>query len=159
MKKIIFLTILASFIISLPACKSGKETVKTVTVKDNMMGGVAMMPKATVFRMSGDYADNVAVTLNPDGTLAYFPAPTDITVDSSPLALGNGWYLNRQGIGQNSVFTKWTFKEYSRLPKVPSATEIKDAIIPGATVTEFRQLPLSLQEALANPADCLQYVE
>lgn len=100
----------------------------------------SMMPKATVFRMSGDYADHVAVTLNPNGSLAYFPAPTDLTANSKPYDLGDGWYLNRQGLGTNSVFTKWTFEEYRSLPSVPSQQEILNAIIPGAKVIAMSKL-------------------
>lgn len=117
-------------------------------------GGEAMMPRATAFRMSGDYADHVAVTLNPDGSLLYYPAPSDITANSAPYDLGDGWWLNRQGISANSVFTKWTFAEYAALKTVPTQQEIKDAIIPGARVTRMEQLPVSVSEALADPAAC-----
>lgn len=105
------------------------------------------MPKATVFRMTGDYADHVAVTIGPNGMLTYFPAPSDISADSAPVSLGDGWYLNRQGLGSGSVFTKWTFEEYSKLSKVPSPEEIKAAIIPSAAVCDFKTLPVSASEA------------
>lgn len=122
-------------------------------------GGNAMaMPKATIFRMSGDYADRVAVTLNPDGTLAYYPAVTDIMTNSAPYDLGNGWWLNRQGLSSNSVFTKWTFDEYSKLKSTPSREEIIEAIIPGARVTAMEQLPITISEAMRNPSQCKQYV-
>lgn len=116
--------------------------------------GMAFIPNAAAFRMSGDYADNVAVTLNPDGSLAYYPAPSDIRASSAPVSLGDGWWLDRQGISANSVFTKWTFKQYSELDAVPSRAEIVDAIIPGARVTEMVTLPVTLEKALADPAYC-----
>lgn len=119
----------------------------------------AFMPKATIFKMNGDYADNVAVTLNAEGNLAYFPAPTDLSSDSAPYSLGNGWYLNRQGLSPNSVFTKWTFEEYRAMAKAPTPTEIKAAIIPGARVTDFRQLPVKASEALSDPNICKKYIE
>ena len=106
-----------------------------------------VVAKASAFKMSGDYADRVAVTVGANGRLTYFPAPSDITSDSAPLALGDGWYLNRQGIGPNSVFTKWTFEEYMALGKVPTPQEILDAVIPGAMVTEFVTLPVTASEA------------
>lgn len=118
----------------------------------------AFMPKATAFRMSGDYADNVAVTLNADGSLAYYPAPTDIMANSAPYNLGNGWWLNRQGLSANSVFTKWTFKEYENLKSVPTREEIKASIIPGARVVEMIQLPVNLSDAIANPSACKKYI-
>ena len=105
------------------------------------------LPKATAFRMSGDYADHVAVSVDNQGNLTYFPAPTDISAASAPVSLTEGWWLNRQGIGINSVFTKYTFSEYAALPSVPSIEELKASIIPGARVTEVISLPYTINEA------------
>lgn len=116
--------------------------------------------KATAFRMSGDYADHVAVTVGPDGRLTYFPAPTDLSENSRPVEIGDGWWLNRQGLGASSVFTKWTFNEYRALKSVPSPEEIRQAIIPGAEVTSFITLPVTASEAATmNPADLLKYID
>lgn len=116
------------------------------------------MPKATAFVMSGDYSNNVAITLSPDGNLIYFPAPSDITVDSAPVELGNGWWLNRQGLGQNSVFTTYTFEDYSKLGSTPSIEELKAAIIPGAKVVQFIELPWTLQEVNSNLNEAKEFV-
>lgn len=116
------------------------------------------MPKATIFTMTGEYADKVGVTLNPDGSLRYYPAPSDITENSAPCPLKDGWYLNRQGLSANSVFTKWTFEEYAALPATPSREEIIDAIIPGARVAEMVEIPVSISQAMSDPAECLQFV-
>lgn len=115
--------------------------------------------KATVFRMSGDYADNVAITLNADGSLAYYPAPTDLTANSKPLNLGNGWWLNRQGLSAKSVFTKYTFEEYMNMKDAPSPAEIKAAVIPGAKVTEMQQTPYMASEAMEKIAEIEKYVK
>lgn len=101
-------------------------------------GSVAMLPKKTAFKMSGDYADHVAVTLDAAGNLVYYPAPSDISAASAPVKMEDGWWLNRQGLGPGSVFTRWTFAEYAALKKTPSQEEIKKAIIPGACVTAFK---------------------
>lgn len=115
--------------------------------------------KATVFKMSGDYADHVAVTLGPDGNLIYFPAPSDIRSSSKPIAIADGWYLNRQGLAPGSVFTNWTFEQYSKLSSVPSPAEIKAAIIPDARVTEFQTLPITASEAASlTPAQLADYL-
>ena len=108
------------------------------------------MPKASAFKMNGNFSDNVAITLNEQGEISYFPDPTDITPSARPTDLGNGWWLNNQGIGPNSVFTKYTFEEYSKLPQVPSAEELKAAIIPGSAVTEMIALPYNIGEASGN---------
>lgn len=108
---------------------------------------LAMVLKASVFKMSGDYADKVAVTLGNDGNLVYYPATTDVSESSAPTQIGEGWWLNRQGLGPNSVFTKWTFAEYHALPKTPTPSEIKAAILPDAVVTEFQQLQIPASQA------------
>ena len=119
---------------------------------------IALMPKATAFQMNGDYADNVAITLNANGSLAYYPAPTDITETSRPVDLGNGWWLNRQGISDRSVFTRYTFEEYAKLKKAPSAEELKKAIIPGSAVTLMQELPVPANEAMENLDSLRNYV-
>ena len=121
-------------------------------------GPLRYLPNATVFRMSGDFADNVAVTLSSSGELTYFPAPTDITADSKPISLGDGWWLNCQGIGPNSVFTKYTFAQYSELPETPSLEQLKNSIIPGAKVTDMKELPIKLSEAQRNPELAKSYL-
>ena len=118
----------------------------------------AMIPKATAFTMSGDYADNVAITLDAQGNVTYYPAPTDITDNSVPVSLGNGWWLNRQGIGENSVFTRYTFKEYMSLKEVPSVQTLKASVIPGAKVTKMTQLPYTINEASAHIPEIKEYL-
>ncbi|MDE6026657.1 MAG: hypothetical protein K2G23_01115, partial [Muribaculaceae bacterium] len=73
-----------------------------------------------------------------------------ISVNSKPIDLGNGWWLNRQGLGPNSVFTRYTYEEYSKLPSVPSQQELKAAIIPGARVSEWRQLSCPASDAMSH---------
>ena len=119
-----------------------EEKIESVRMKPR-----GFVPKATAFRMNGDFSDNVAITLDSEGNLIYFPAPTDITADSKPLELVDGWWLNRQGIGQNSVFTTYTFAEYSELPAAPSPEQLKKAVIPGSRVTQIYELPYPVGEA------------
>lgn len=138
--------------------KKVAEAPETLTVSLAPIAGAAVLPDATVFRMSGDYARNVAITLNADGTPAYYPAPTDLTPESAPLPLEDGWYLNRQGLGSNSVFTSYTFEEYMALPSAPTRQELLESIIPGARVTSFRVLPVKMSDALADPKICLPYI-
>lgn len=119
-----------------------------------------MVLKASAFKMSGNYAKNVAVTLAPDGSLIYYPAPTDLSADSAPVEIGDGWWLNRQGLGSGSVFTKWTFDEYRALKSAPSPAEIKAAVISGARVTDFRRLPVAASKAASMPAaSLLEYLK
>lgn len=161
MKKYIFpLALIMTIIGSGCSHKATAEQAATVVSEGTPYRGGAIgyrdskpvnaIPKATAFRMSDNYADNVAITLGSNGELLYFPAPTDITANSTPVDLGDGWWLNRQGIGAGSCFTKYTFKEYASLKKVPTQAELKEAVIPGARVTEIRQLPFTAGEAMQN---------
>ncbi len=120
---------------------------------------VNAVPKASAFRMTGDYAGNVAITLDAAGSPVYYPDPSDISANSAPINLGNGWWLDNQGISSGSVFTKYTFAEYSRLKKVPSAAELKAAVIPGAKVSEMRKLPFSITEARQNLDSIKNYLK
>lgn len=109
-------------------------------------------PKAVAYRMSGDYADNVPVTLAPDGAIISYPAPGDLTDLSAPLPLADGWWLDRRGISANSVFTRYTFSKYRALPAAPTPAELKASVIPGARVTVTLQLPMTVAEATADTA-------
>ena len=109
----------------------------------------AALPQAVAYRMSGPYADNIAVTLSPDGkTLLFYPAPSDLSADSSPLPIADGWYLSRCGITANSVFTRYTYASYRALPSAPTPAELLAAVIPGARVTALQPLPLTPSAAL-----------
>lgn len=161
-------TALISISLLLGACGAKKESasasdvdVPVLQAKPMIKGGeeAQAMLNASVVRLSGDFAGNVAVTLNQDGTLAYYPDPSDLTAQSSLLPLGDGWYLNRQGIGPNSVFTSYTFDDYRALKTPPTHQQLLASIIPGAVVTEFMELPISASEAIANPKLCLQYLK
>ena len=112
-----------------------------------------VIPKATVYRMSGDYADYVPVTLTPDGhSLVSFPAPTDLSQSSRPLPLADGFYLDRRGVGTCTAFTRYTYAEYMALPAAPSPSELLASLIPGAVVTEVVRLPFTLSQAEADTA-------
>lgn len=121
--------------------------------------GAKALPKATAFRMNGDFADKVAVTIGDDGKLKYFPAPSDLTAASAPRDLGHGWWLNRQGLGPNSVFTSFSFDDYRKLPATPSVEDILKAVIPGARVTQLVTLPYPAGEAEAHIDEIREYLK
>lgn len=112
----------------------------------------AYLPRAVVYRMSGDYADNVPVQLDDNGNLISYPAPGDIPADAEPVRLRDGWLLSPVGVSANTAFTRWTYAEYRALPEAPTPAEVADALIPGARVTETRRLSMTAGEALADTA-------
>lgn len=170
MKLLSYLALVGS-IIAISSCSSPKKVVSVPVAFAQPAAAVpvastipaereGMVLKATVFRMSGDYADNVAVTLDEAGNLAYFPAPSDVTSHSAPMLIGDGWWLNRQGLGANSVFTDYSFAQYASLQNVPTPEEIKAHIIPGAKVTEMMRLPIAAYDAMKMPAaELMQYIK
>lgn len=132
---------------------STNSVVTSLSVVKKPVSGVAPVNavlKASAFRMSGDYASNVAIGVTSNGTLSYFPAPSDITVNSAPVDLGNGWWLNRQGVGEGYKFTKYTFEEYSALKEVPSPKTLLESVIPGAVVTVIRTFDIPASEAMSH---------
>ncbi|HBS86529.1 MAG: hypothetical protein A2W91_20130 [Bacteroidetes bacterium GWF2_38_335] len=107
------LVILVSF-----SCHPVKETVKQTGIQ----------PPIIIYKTKKDYRKNVPVTLSDDKTkIASFPSPRDLTIKGElamPLDMGRGYLLDRRGITKNVAFTSYTYEEYSKLTKTPSADEL-----------------------------------
>lgn len=121
-------------------------------------GNISALPKAIVYKTSSDFSNNVPVTVSESGELLSYPAPTDILAEATPVRLSNGWLISRVGINQNSVFTTFTFNEYRQLKQTPSHDELLKAIIPNSRVTATMQIPMTLEDALANPEKAESYL-
>ncbi len=119
-----------------------------------VMGGTpADMPRATVYRMSGDYSCNVPITIGTDGEATSYPAPSDLSETSMPVDMGGGLWLDRRGVGLRSVFTRYTYAEYMALPQAPAPQRLRRAVIPGARVTAVYPLPMAIGADSAEVAD------
>lgn len=104
----------------------------------------SVVAKTHIYKTNGDYADRVPVTLNSQrNVLVSFPAPSDVR-GAAPVALADGFLLDRRGVGPNTAFTRWTYEEYSKMETVPSPAEIMDNLIPGAAVTEIYEMPFAV---------------
>ncbi len=135
------------------------QTVRGVNPAAKGQTQDSFIPKAVIYTMNGDWSQYVPVNVTEDGaTLISFPAPSDIKAFSTPVNVGDGYWLDRRGIGPNTVFTRWTYAEYSQLPTVPAPDEILDNIIPGARVTEILELPLPASVAAKQPSKIRQLV-
>lgn len=147
-------------------CRSPKEAAAessmsaTIDAPVSMVGpNVQAMPSAIVYRTSADYADKVPVTLSPDGgKVVNYPAPTDLSANSTPILLGDGYLLDRRGIGRYTVFTTYTYDEYRRLKQAPTPDELLAAVIPGSGVTEIISLPVTASQAWADPESCRRFI-
>ena len=117
-----------------------------------LSGRQAAIPRARVYRMNGDYADNVPVGTDGSGRIISFPAPTDVSAASKPVQLAGGWWLDRRGVGKHTAFTRFTYEEYAAMQQAPSVAQLKEAVIPGARVTVVAELPWTLQDAVADTA-------
>lgn len=160
MNRLFVLLTAAALFPVMQGCKTATPSVEPTMAQiadDGFVNSPArFMPRAVAYRTSGDYRDNVPVTLMPDGkSLQSFPAPTDVTpLRSAPIELCDGFLLDRRGISKNSVFTRYTYAEYAALKKVPSTSALLDAVIPGAVVTEIVEFPFTTDEAEADTALC-----
>ncbi len=159
-------------VISLVSCRTSAEVSNTVASAENeavqangvrtapKVGfGMHAQPKAVIYQTNGDYRDNVVVTLNAsrDGLLSY-PAPTDVTANSAPLAMDGGWWLDRRGgISANSAFLQYTYEQYRKLSEVSPAM-LMESILPDARVTMVRVLPVTASQAISNPTIVNQYI-
>lgn len=111
-----------------------------------------VIPTARIYKIYGKATvDNVPVQVSTTGEIISFPAPTDIK-GQEPLAMVDGYLLDRRGIGENTRFLRWTYKEYEALKQAPSIAELKAAIIPDAGVKSIHVLDLTLSQALADTA-------
>lgn len=113
---------------------------------------VSAMPKAVIYRTSRPAAELVPVQLSASGALISFPAPGDLTAESTPLALADGWWLDRRGVSLNTAFTRWSYGEYRAMKQAPTPGQIMQAIVPDIKVTECRTLDLTPGAAAADTA-------
>lgn len=135
---------------------TGSEAVEIVRAPAQpSLGGKRAMIHAVIYKTNGDYNDYVTALYDKKtGTFISYPAPSDIQpVESAPLPLADGWLLDRRGtIGDATVFLRWTMSQYSKLAKVPSIDELRQAIMTDAKVTRFEVLPMSSFDAQRDTA-------
>ena len=133
----------------------GKEVSEVVYAPQSPLSGARRaMPRAVIYRTNGNFNSNVSATYD-KSTLSFisFPAPSDVSLDSEPIELVDGWLLDRRGgISPNTVFLRWTYPEYHALPQTPSIEQLFQAIIPGAEVIQIRILDMTTFAAQADTA-------
>lgn len=145
--------LLALITLSLAACSAQKEQLATSPAPPSepvVVGGrfpahrqppVNAVAMTKIYKTNGDYADRVPVTLNSQGNgLISYPAPSDVA-GAFPIKLIDGYLLDRRGVSAATAFTRWTYEEYAALPSAPDVKTIMANLIPGARVTEIRQMP------------------
>ncbi len=144
-------------LVSLVSCGSHQKPLTEATASSAQsvaIGGVRQMPRAVIYKTNGNWNDRVTVKLNQDrSALEYFPGPYDVSADTEPMVLADGWLLDRQGgISETTGFLKWTMTAYHEFKNVPSVSQIMDAVIPDARVTEVIVLPMTSMAAQSDTA-------
>lgn len=124
----------------LSACSSVATSTSQTTSLSMTPSVSKALPEQIIYRMNGDYANLVPVTMdnNMEEVISY-PDPVDIKSSQAPIALGDGWFLDRRGISMNTAFTDYTYEAYSALSKVPTRAEIKSHIIDRHGIKEIKR--------------------
>jgi len=95
-------------------------------------GSTEALPPVMVYKTSGDYSSLVPITLNKaKDQVVSFPAPSDLYTDGKlalPVKLENGYLLDQRGINANSVFTSYSYEEYSKMESAPSVEDLMRSI-------------------------------
>jgi hypothetical protein len=94
-----------------------------------------------IYKTKADYSNNIPVTLNETkDRIVSYPSIKDVIKVGKlarPDKLKNGYLLDNFGIGPNTVFTSYTFEDYSKLAEVPSIQEIMNRIIDYKPIIEM----------------------
>lgn len=150
------LAVIPALALGFASCRTASAPSRTDTLPQEP---AAALPPTVVYLTDGDYADNVPVTLNEARTaIVSYPDPRDISATSHPIRLAGGWLLDRRGVTPASAFLDYTYKEYAALPSCPDPVELMRHIIPGSHVTEIRQLPIRMWQAVENPVEASKLV-
>ncbi len=122
----ISITAILALGVAIQACSPSIQTNNSIVVPsgttiDNIEQPVVIgtkkqmaYPKAVIYKTNGNFSNNVPITLSADSKkLISFPAPSDITEQTAPIKLSQGYWLDRRGISPNTAFTKFTYRQYA----------------------------------------------
>ncbi|MCX6251516.1 MAG: hypothetical protein NTX61_12280 [Bacteroidetes bacterium] len=100
-------------------------------------------PACIIYKTRSDYSKNVPVMLSDDKKrITSYPGIRDIYthgVLAYPDILANGFLFDNRGIGPNVAFLKYTYTDYQRLEKMPSAEELWKQILDNDPIIEMYQ--------------------
>ncbi|MCK9613542.1 MAG: hypothetical protein WC401_05705 [Bacteroidales bacterium] len=126
MKKIPGTFIVFIVLMGFMACKNTKQSLQTSEDSKEITPKTIMTarPLVIIYKTKNDYYEKVPVTLSADKeSIVSYPDIMDVFYQGElayPTHLLNGYLLDNRGINEKSVFTKYTYEEYSRLEKTPS---------------------------------------
>lgn len=118
---------------SLLACHSAKKQAKAITIEFSKKPTI-------VYKAKPEYANKVPVSLSADKQqIVAYPAPKDLYINGMlalPVALEKGYYLDKRGISNNTVFLNISYEDYAKLENAPSLEVLKSMIIKTSSVEE-----------------------
>jgi len=98
-------------------------------------------PPTLIYKTQRDYSEFVPVTMNDRRTeIISYPSPKDIFyrgILAKPTPLKDGYWLDNRGINENTVFTKYTYEEYSNMETTPDIQHLKNNILDKYPFTEM----------------------
>jgi hypothetical protein len=119
------------------ACKPNKQIAATMEVENNATESMVNKP-TIVYKTTKDFSDFVAVIMNTERTkIVSYPAPTDLSLNSKPTKLKNGYLLDNRGISENTVFLNYSYEVYINLKTAPSLAEMQKNILEKYPLTEM----------------------
>jgi hypothetical protein len=111
------------FLVLFTMCKTDREIIRDVRAAAPLV----------IYKTKGDYVNNVPVIMNDNkDMIVAYPSPKDVYFNgvlALPDKLKHGYYVDNIGITKNSVFTSFTFDEYSKLETAPKLDDLMKSII------------------------------
>lgn len=141
--------LVSAFVILPLSCSSGRQVVdeagggspRPVPMQDEERMVVSALPRAVIYKTTGDYYDNVPVGMDATGTrVVSYPAPSDLIVGgqlAKPVRLKDGYLLDRRGVTERTAFLDYTYEDYAALPAAPSPHELERHIVARHPFTEM----------------------
>lgn len=121
MRKILPIIVLALLVMG---CKTNKQAVKIDGMVTNTPESVVENP-TVVYKTIRDFSDFVPVIMNAGRTkILSYPAPTDLSVNSKPTVLKNGYLLDNRGITEHVVFLNYSYEAYMAMKEAPTMDEM-----------------------------------
>lgn len=116
----------------MPACSNQTTPNQKKDTRKEEMSSMAA-PPVIIYKTKMDFGKNVPVTLSEDKSrVSSYPDKNDLKYKGNfayPTTLRDGYLLDNRGINEHVAFLDYTYEEFSKLEKTPSATDLMGHII------------------------------
>jgi hypothetical protein len=126
-------TYLVLILMGMSACQSSRQVP--------VSSGSSNLQPVLVYKTKADYSQQVPVIMNESKTtIVSYPDPHDLrNADGllTPIALKEGYWLDRKGINGNVAFLNMTYEAYAALNQAPSLEELEKLLLDRDPLTEL----------------------